>query len=55
MKTKFLKGGNIMHIDGKSFILGAIAGGCIVIFNAAVSVAKDQIKKNKEIKEKEAE
>jgi hypothetical protein len=49
-----LKGEIIMHIDGKSFILGAIVGGCIVIYRASVAVAKDRIKKDKEVKENEA-
>jgi len=41
-----------MRIDGKSFILGAIFGYCIIVYRASVSVARDKIKKeNIEIKE----
>jgi hypothetical protein len=36
-----------MQIDGKSFILGAIVGGCLIIYKASVEVAKDKIKKEK--------
>lgn len=44
-----------MHIDGKSFILGAVVGGCIVVFRASVAVAKDLVKqKNMTNKEKKA-
>jgi hypothetical protein len=42
-----------MRIDGKSFILGAIVGGCIVIYRASVAVARDTIKK-KQIEKEEA-
>ena len=42
-----------MHIDIRSFILGAIIGGCAVVYRASVSVARDKIaKKNIETKEK---
>lgn len=37
-----------MHIDLKSFILGAIVGGCFVVFRASVSVAKDKAKPKQE-------
>ena len=37
-----------MHIDIKSFILGAIVGGCAVIYKASVSVARDKINKEKQ-------
>lgn len=40
-----------MRIDGKSFILGVIVGGCIVVFRASVAVSRDIIKKNKISKE----
>lgn len=39
-----------MHIEMKSFILGTIIGGMIVIFRAAVSVAKDRVRMEKEEK-----
>lgn len=46
-------GGFIMRIelDPKSLILGAILGGCFVIFRATVSVAKDRIENLKKEKE----
>jgi hypothetical protein len=43
---KYIKnGGIIMRIDIKSFILGAIVGGCAIIYKASVAVAKDKTKK----------
>lgn len=44
-----------MHIDLKSFILGAIVGGCFVVFRASVSVAKDKAKQEQNKQKVEAE
>lgn len=41
-----------MRIDMKSFILGAIVGGCAVVFKASVEVAKDKLIRNV-VKDKE--
>lgn len=40
-----------MTIDGKSFILGVIVGGCFVIYKASVQVARDKVKEKLEPKE----
>lgn len=40
-----------MKIDIKSFILGAIVGGCTIIYKASVAVARDKIKEKTIIKE----
>lgn len=37
-----------MQIDLKSFVLGVIVGGCAVVYNASVAVARDRMKKETE-------
>ena len=34
-----------MKIDMKSFIIGAIVGGCTIIYKASVAVARDKVEK----------
>jgi hypothetical protein len=36
-----------MTIDGKSFVIGAIAGYCVLLLKATVAVEKDRLKKEK--------
>ena len=40
-----------MHIDVKSLIIGAVLGGCAVVFRASVAVARDRIKKDRKERE----
>jgi hypothetical protein len=40
-----------MHIDIKSFILGAIVGACGIVYKASVQVAKDKVNEKLQSKE----
>jgi small neutral amino acid transporter SnatA (MarC family) len=50
-----MKGEIIMNIDNRSFTLGAIIGGCILMLIGAIATVDDKNKEIKKLKKEEEE